>query len=160
MISQYATKPSKISDANCHGLRPCNMSILHLVYLVYFVMSDIMDLIFRAMSSHFSFFLTTLPLIADINECESNPCQNNATCVDQINQYTCNCLPGYTGKHCQTGSSFQHFFDLETTKNTMVHLNTPMPFGLVSFYQTVISNESKVSNQRGVYKRFHEEILD
>lgn len=44
--------------------------------------------------------------------------------------------------------------------NISLILKRQMPFGLVSFYQSVISNESQVSNQRGVYKRFHEEILD
>ena len=45
-------------------------------------------------------------LPTDINECASNPCLNGATCVDQVNRYTCNCVPGYTGTNCQT-SKFQ-----------------------------------------------------
>jgi len=32
------------------------------------------------------------------DECDSNPCFNNATCLDGINGYTCLCLPGYSGK--------------------------------------------------------------
>ena len=39
----------------------------------------------------------------DINECESSPCSNEATCVDDVNGYTCNCIAGYTGTHCETG---------------------------------------------------------
>ena len=42
-------------------------------------------------------------LIPDINECSSNPCQNGAQCVDAVNMYTCNCVPGYEGTHCETG---------------------------------------------------------
>ena len=38
---------------------------------------------------------------ADINECASNPCLNEATCQDGINNYTCNCLPGFTGNSCE-----------------------------------------------------------
>lgn len=34
----------------------------------------------------------------NLDECESNPCFNNATCLDDINGYTCMCLPGYSGK--------------------------------------------------------------
>lgn len=34
----------------------------------------------------------------DVNECISNPCQNNATCVDDVNGYICECLPGFKGK--------------------------------------------------------------
>lgn len=37
----------------------------------------------------------------DLNECESNPCQNNSTCEDGPNGYICHCLPGYEGIHCE-----------------------------------------------------------
>ena len=37
---------------------------------------------------------------SDIDECASNPCKNNATCQDLHLDYTCICLPGYTGKNC------------------------------------------------------------
>ena len=30
----------------------------------------------------------------NIDECESDPCLNNATCVDGINGYICNCTDG------------------------------------------------------------------
>ena len=39
----------------------------------------------------------------DINECDSSPCENGGTCEDQVNGYTCHCLNGYSGDHCQTG---------------------------------------------------------
>ncbi|MCP3668384.1 MAG: calcium-binding EGF-like domain-containing protein [Gammaproteobacteria bacterium] len=42
----------------------------------------------------------------DIDECQSNPCQNGATCNDQIDQYNCTCLPGFTGKHCESSGTF------------------------------------------------------
>lgn len=35
-----------------------------------------------------------------INECDSAPCANGATCNDHIQDYTCHCPYGYTGKHC------------------------------------------------------------
>lgn len=37
----------------------------------------------------------------DINECDSNPCQNGGTCHNGNNQYTCTCLPGWTGTNCE-----------------------------------------------------------
>lgn len=36
----------------------------------------------------------------NIDDCEDNDCENNSTCVDGINNYTCMCSPEYTGnKH-------------------------------------------------------------
>ena len=42
-------------------------------------------------------------IFADIDDCESNPCQNGATCVDGIDSYTCECANGYSGDNCETG---------------------------------------------------------
>ena len=39
----------------------------------------------------------------DIDECQSDPCQNGATCNDLINGYNCSCADGYTGNDCETG---------------------------------------------------------
>lgn len=36
-----------------------------------------------------------------IDECLSNPCLNGGLCVDQHNSYSCDCLPGYYGDHCE-----------------------------------------------------------
>ncbi|XP_071835994.1 uncharacterized protein [Apostichopus japonicus] len=37
----------------------------------------------------------------EINECESLPCANNATCNDTINGFTCTCMDGFEGQLCQ-----------------------------------------------------------
>ena len=45
-------------------------------------------------------------MISDIEECSSQPCQNEGTCNDQPNGYTCDCVDGYEGTHCETGITF------------------------------------------------------
>ena len=43
-------------------------------------------------------------IYSDIAECASNPCQNNAPCLDQLNGYLCLCNnTGFFGVHCQIG---------------------------------------------------------
>ena len=41
-------------------------------------------------------------VLLDIDECESEPCYNNGTCYDGVNNYTCGCIPGITGYNCET----------------------------------------------------------
>lgn len=36
----------------------------------------------------------------DIDECETNPCKNGATCKQYVNSYTCNCPQGFSGPTC------------------------------------------------------------
>ena len=44
-------------------------------------------------------------VLVDINECSSTDCMNGATCIDDVNAYTCACVAGYTGPHCEKGES-------------------------------------------------------
>ncbi|XP_035217057.1 protein crumbs-like isoform X1 [Stegodyphus dumicola] len=38
----------------------------------------------------------------NIDECQSSPCQNNGSCTDEINSYSCDCAgTGYRGPNCE-----------------------------------------------------------
>ena len=41
-------------------------------------------------------------MILDIDDCESGPCQNGATCIDKVADYECICVKGFTGHDCET----------------------------------------------------------
>ena len=38
----------------------------------------------------------------DIDDCLSNPCQNDGTCIDGIANYTCSCSDGFEGNNCES----------------------------------------------------------
>jgi hypothetical protein len=39
---------------------------------------------------------------ADKDNCDLNPCDNGATCITSLLNYTCSCLPGFTDDNCST----------------------------------------------------------
>ena len=61
---------------------------------------------FFQLDSHI-FNKTLNVVLVDINECSSSPCSNGATCTDAVNSYTCACVAGYTGTHCETGEKLE-----------------------------------------------------
>lgn len=38
--------------------------------------------------------------LLEINECQSKPCKNSATCIDLFGDYFCQCTDGWVGKDC------------------------------------------------------------
>lgn len=53
----------------------------------------------------------TLLVFPDIDECGTNPCVNG-TCTDLVNDFSCNCTPGFTGKHCDIGKPAKYVFSI------------------------------------------------
>ena len=40
---------------------------------------------------------------SDIDDCAEQPCQNGGNCTDEVNDFGCDCVAGYTGKNCSIG---------------------------------------------------------
>ena len=47
-------------------------------------------------------------ILSDIDDCANQPCQNGANCTDAVNDFTCNCAAGYSGKNCSNGEDKFH----------------------------------------------------
>ena len=57
--------------------------------------------------------LYSLSMFLDTDECLSSPCVNSLSCSDLVNDYSCQCKPGWKGKNCDQGK--QDLFYLEVT---------------------------------------------
>ena len=57
----------------------------------------------------------------EINECQSQPCQNGGTCIDLINTYKCSCPRGTQGIHLHSVS--YSCFCKKKTQNKCEHKN-------------------------------------
>ena len=51
-------------------------------------------------------FILTIPW--DTDDCYPNPCLNNGTCTDGVNDYNCTCVLGFVGKNCSNSKSFKN----------------------------------------------------
>ena len=47
-------------------------------------------------------FMHQLYSLENTDDCPGNECQNNATCVDALNSYTCQCAEGFEGDYCES----------------------------------------------------------
>ena len=56
------------------------------------------------------YFMIWFQLFSDIDDCKSNPCFNNGTCIDDIASYKCNCPIGFTGSNCEKSKIDEYWF--------------------------------------------------
>ena len=49
----------------------------------------------------YKFINKELVFFLDIDDCQLQPCQNNGTCYDLVNDYRCECLVGFNGTNCE-----------------------------------------------------------
>ena len=59
-------------------------------------------------------------LSIDINECDSNPCQNGGNCNDAVASYSCVCMAGYEGHDCEIGDYSCYKICVLALKNTFI----------------------------------------
>ena len=59
---------------------------------------------FRYQTVSNCYFLYTLHLFLDVNECENpNQCLEVQYCTNTIGGFSCQCNPGWTGPKCEQG---------------------------------------------------------
>ena len=68
-------------------------------------------------------------LFAEVNECDSSPCDGNSDCSDLIDGFVCDCQLGLYGDHCQYGD--YNIFPIDTFR-----LHTEM-------WQTCLKNDAR-----------------
>lgn len=44
-----------------------------------------------------------LYVFVDVNECLAEPCANQGTCINSNGSYSCVCVEGWQGMHCDEG---------------------------------------------------------
>ena len=72
------------------------------------------------------YFAVLLCPILDTDECLSQPCRNNGTCIDDIAGYTCNCQQGYSGTTCEI-SKFLTFYQPQCYPLAEAHMLPATP---------------------------------
>ena len=48
------------------------------------------------------------PLETDIDDYANHSCKNNGTCTERVNGFKYSCVPGFSGKLCETDNNIQN----------------------------------------------------
>ena len=67
-------------------------------------------------------------MYTEADECESNPCNNGGTCVDDLAFYTCICAAGYEGDQCDTGEMMGNYMHFVAKRSKTTTANSLLPF--------------------------------
>ena len=55
------------------------------------------------MSTNMRCYIYGWIVFVDIDDCQWAVCLHGGTCVDGVDEYTCNCTIGWNGAHCEIG---------------------------------------------------------
>ena len=101
--------------------KPCWSDIFAIIFTIYShkrVKQVVLQLQYKHRRDQFqvrtAMFYRITYFVSDVEECSSDPCENGGTFIDGINGYSCQCVAGYTGANCETGSSCRFSLFIKT----------------------------------------------
>jgi len=65
---------------------------------------QIADFGFQILDSKFQILHFIFYILADINECDADPCVNQGVCTNNDGSYKCSCPGGWMGQNCDEGT--------------------------------------------------------
>ena len=71
--------------------------------MMIIINNDVIMMIIMMMMMMIIIITYTCHIYIAIDECLSNPCQNDGTCQDGDASYNCTCASGYHGTNCEAG---------------------------------------------------------
>ena len=80
-----------------------------LVYVTH-ITRQLWSMCYCACENHDTITYSTIHLMTtDIEPCDSSPCKYNGTCTKLgfTEDFTCECIPGYTGQLCELGKGYR-----------------------------------------------------
>ena len=74
---------------------------------------------------------------SDFYDCYLNPCLNNGTCINELNDYNCTCVPGFVGKNCSNSKFInvvsQYKYQIAKFKRAYTHFPSIFALNGISF---------------------------
>lgn len=71
-------------------------------------------------------FSNALLTFLDINECDTNPCENGGQCTNSEGSFTCSCAGGWRGPACNKGKFSEYINEIqEHRKAEHYHVHVP-----------------------------------
>lgn len=96
--SKSTTRVSKMQEICTIHAASTMRSRICKKFVLFLLLSRNLRLIFDDFCSFVCHFLSI-----DIDDCHNHTCQNGASCVDGVNDYSCTCVIGFTGSSCKIG---------------------------------------------------------